>query len=77
MTRLLTSPPLNLSPSEATKYTPHLRYFWSDIAAGDGFFDFPQFPPLLRKYFHQFSAVNHKGNPNLIDNQVTLLIAIG
>ncbi len=74
MTRLLTSPPLNLSPTEAAKYTPHLRYFWSDIAAGDGFFDFPQFPPLLRKYFQQFSAVDHHGNPNLIDNQVTLIV---
>ena len=74
MMRLLTSPPLNLSPTEAAKYTPHLRYFWSDIAAGDVLFDFPQFPPLLRKYFQQFSAVDSEGNPNLIDNQVTLLL---
>ncbi|MDJ0597072.1 MAG: metallophosphoesterase [Pleurocapsa sp. MO_226.B13] len=75
MMRLLTSPPLNLSPTEAAKYTPHLRYFWSDLAAGDGFFDFPQFPPLLRKHFQQFSAVDSEGNPNLIDNQVTLVLS--
>lgn len=74
MMRLLTSPPLNLSPQEAAQYIPHLRDFWSDIAAGDGFFDFPQFPPLLRKYFQQFSAIDREGNPNLIDNQATLII---
>ena len=74
MMRLLTSPPLDLSPTEAAKYTSHLRYFWSDVAAGDGFFDFPQFPPKIRKYFQQFSAVDNEGHPNLIDNQVTLVL---
>ncbi|HHP7230195.1 MAG TPA: metallophosphoesterase family protein [Xenococcaceae cyanobacterium] len=75
MMRLLTSAPLNLSPTEAAKYTPDLRYFWSDIAAGDSYFDFPQFPPALRNYFQQFSAVDCQGNPNLIDNNVTLVVS--
>ncbi|MDJ0536108.1 MAG: metallophosphoesterase [Xenococcaceae cyanobacterium MO_207.B15] len=74
MMRLLTSPPLNLSSTEAAKYTPHLRYFWSDIAAGDSCFDFPQFPPNLRKYFQQFSAFDPEGKLNLIDNQATLIV---
>lgn len=73
MMSLLTSPPLNLSTQEATKYTPHLRYFWSDIAYGDGYFDFPEFPPLIRNYFKQFSAIDLEGKPNLIDNKATLV----
>ena len=74
MMSLLTSPPLNLSPQEAEKYTPYLRHFWSDIAHGDSSFDFPEFPPLVRKYFQQFGAIDTEGNPNLIDNQVTLVV---
>ena len=74
MMSLLTSPPLNLSPQEAAKYTPHLRYFWSDIAYGDCYFDFPEFPPLVRKYFQQFSAIDSTGKPHLIDNQATLVV---
>ncbi len=74
MMSLLTASPLNLSPEEAAKYTPDLRYFWSDIASGDSYFDFPQFPPLVRQYFQQFSAIDATGNPNLIDNQATLVV---
>ena len=74
MLKLLTLPPLNLSPQEAQKYAPQLRYFWSDIAAGDAIVDFPEFPHPLRKYFQSFSAVDGQGKPALIDNNTTITL---
>lgn len=73
MLKLLTLPPLNLSIAEAQKYAPQLRYFWSDIAAGDAIIDFPQFPENLRKYFQNFSALDRQGKPALIDNKTTII----
>lgn len=72
MLKLLTLPPLNLSPKEAQQYATQLRYFWSDFAAGDAILDFPQLPENLRKYFQSFSAVDEKGKPALIDNNTTI-----
>ncbi|MDJ0658315.1 MAG: metallophosphoesterase [Crocosphaera sp.] len=72
MVKLLTASPLKISLEEAEKLAPVLRDFWSDIAAGDGLFDFPQFPPDVRDYFQQFSAVKSDGTPALIDNHVLL-----
>jgi hypothetical protein len=69
MFKLLTNPPLNLSPEEAEKLAPSLRYFWADIAGGDAVFDFPNFPPHARSYFQGFSAAN------TIDNKATLLLS--
>ena len=74
MMRLLTAPPLNLPLFEAEQLVAQLRYFWSDIAAGDSLFDFPNFPPQARQYFQQFGAVDATGIPNLIDNQATLFL---
>ena len=74
MLKLLTLPPLNLSSSQAQEYAAQLRYFWSDVAAGDAMIDFPQFPPPLRKYFQSFSAVDEQGKPALIDNNTTLTL---
>ena len=74
MLQLLTLPPLNLSPLQAQKYASQLRYFWSDIAAGDAIIDFPQFPTPLRKYFQSFSAVDEQGKPALIDNNTTITL---
>ncbi|MGF1498647.1 MAG: metallophosphoesterase family protein [Elainellaceae cyanobacterium] len=56
MLKLLTSPPLHLSPAEAATLLPHLRYFWADLADGDAQFQFPQLPSPVRQYFEQFSA---------------------
>ena len=72
MSKLLTLPPLNLSSQEAQKYASQLRYFWSDFAAGDAIFDFPQLPEHLRKYFQSFSAVEEGEKPALIDNNTTI-----
>jgi 3',5'-cyclic AMP phosphodiesterase CpdA len=74
MMKLLTSHPLNLDIEEAEKLVPQLRYFWADIAAGDAMFDFVDFPPLARRYFQAFSAINKDGSPNLIDNHARLRI---
>jgi 3',5'-cyclic AMP phosphodiesterase CpdA len=74
MFKLLTSAPLNLSPPEAQQYVERLRYFWADIAQGDTCFDFPDFPPQVRKYFQQFSAITSDGQPRLIDNRASLAI---
>nr|WP_198648949.1 metallophosphoesterase [Cyanothece sp. BG0011] len=72
MVKLLTASPLKISIEEAEKFAPSLRDFWSDIAAGDGIFDFPDFPPEVRRYFQQFSAVKADGTPALMDNQAIL-----
>ncbi|AFZ34979.1 metallophosphoesterase [Stanieria cyanosphaera PCC 7437] len=76
MIKLLTSPPLNLSLLEAKEYVEQLRYFWADIAQGDTCFDFPNFPPILRNYFQQYSAISSDQQPRLIDNQANLIISI-
>lgn len=74
MLRLLTSPPLSLSDREAEQYVKQLRYFWADIAQGDTCFDFPNFPPQVRKYFQRFGAINSDGQAQLIDNYASLII---
>jgi UDP-2,3-diacylglucosamine pyrophosphatase LpxH len=73
MMALLTGSPLNLPEAEAKELAPQLRYFWATIADGDGCFDFPDFPPLVREYFQQFGAINGRGQPRSIDNQAVLL----
>lgn len=64
MTQFLTHPPLNLSTAEAENLAPHLRYFWSSIAAGDPAFDFPQFPEPVRSYFEAFSHSDQRWGDN-------------
>ncbi len=72
MLKLLASPPLDLPLADAEVIAPQLRYFWADFAFGDAIFDFPDFPPSVRRYFQQFSAIASDGTPNLIDNQATI-----
>jgi 3',5'-cyclic AMP phosphodiesterase CpdA len=72
MVKLLTSPPLNLSETEALKYAPHLRYFWADIAQGDRVFNFPDFPVKVRKYLESFGAIDASGKHASIDNQTII-----
>jgi 3',5'-cyclic AMP phosphodiesterase CpdA len=72
MLSLLSLPPLNIDPSLAQKLIPKLRYFWADIAQGDGIFDFPEFPESARQFFRDCSALDSSGRPALVDNQVTL-----
>ncbi|MGQ4649248.1 metallophosphoesterase [Lyngbya aestuarii] len=74
MLKLLTQPPLNLAIADAEKLAPSLRYFWAKIAAGDALFDFPDFPPVVRRHFEAYSATTSDGKPALIDNNVTLLV---
>lgn len=74
MVKLLTSAPLNLPMRDATQLAPKLRDFWADIAAGDGKFDFPDFPPKVRRYFQSFSATDSEGKLITIDNHARLWI---
>lgn len=74
MLKLLTEAPLNLPVKDAEKLTPSLREFWADIAQGDTLFDFSHFPPLVQRYFEQFSAIAPDGTPTFIDNHTTLLL---
>ncbi|NET56482.1 MAG: metallophosphoesterase [Symploca sp. SIO2E6] len=74
MMKLLTSPPLNLPQAEADKLAPSLRYFWAQIAAGDAWFDYPDFPAPVRRHFQSFSALTSDGKPAFIDNHVSLLL---
>ncbi|MDB9390235.1 metallophosphoesterase family protein [Microcystis aeruginosa] len=72
MMRLLTCHPLNLPMSLAEELAPKLRNFWADVAKGDTIFDFSDFPPLVRRYFYAFSAIDPLGNPHFIDNQAVI-----
>lgn len=74
MLKLLTEPPLNLSIETAHELAPSLRYFWANIAAGDAIFDYPNFPPKVRRYFQSFSATGRDRTPTMIDNYATLLL---
>jgi len=75
MLRLLTEPPISLPWETAQELAPSLRYFWADIAAGDGIFDYPNFPPKVRRYFQRFSATKRdRRTPAMIDNHATLLL---
>jgi predicted MPP superfamily phosphohydrolase len=72
MMTILTSPPLNLSLTQAQEYAPILKHFWADIAHGDKVFNFPQLPRDINQYFQQFGAIDSKGKPQLIDNQTKI-----
>lgn len=72
MVKLLTLPPLNLPLPEAEALAPSLRYFWAEIANGDAHFSFPHFPPEVREYIQQFSAIDSEGNRQFVDNSVLL-----
>jgi hypothetical protein len=76
MMRLLTCHPLNLPMSLAEELAPKLRNFWADVAKGDTIFDFSDFPPLARRYFYAFSAIDPLGNPHFIDNQAVIRVCL-
>lgn len=68
MTQFLTHPPLNLPLEEAQQFAPHLRDFWSTIAAGDPVFQFPHLPAIVREYLEGFSSAIPR------DNQTKILL---
>ncbi|MEL6261566.1 MAG: metallophosphoesterase [Cyanobacteria bacterium J06626_6] len=70
--KLLTDPPLSLSPDQAKAYAPHIRDFWATVAAGDAVFDYPQLPAAAQAYFQQFEAMGPAGERQLIDNNAVL-----
>ncbi|WP_287127396.1 metallophosphoesterase [Candidatus Cyanaurora vandensis] len=64
--KLLTTPPLSLSPSQAHALMPDLQDFWAKICAGDAHFDLPHLPPHLQTYFGHFN------DPLPLDNDTVL-----
>ncbi|MEM6752599.1 MAG: metallophosphoesterase [Cyanobacteria bacterium P01_C01_bin.38] len=72
--KLLTLPPLNLPQDKAEELAPTLRSFWANIAAGDAFLEFPEFPEKLRQHFEKYSAITPEGHRTFIDNHSTLLL---
>ncbi|NCO76342.1 MAG: metallophosphoesterase [Cyanobacteria bacterium] len=72
MMTILTSPPLNLSVTQAQEYAPLLKHFWADIAHGDKLFNFPELPSEINQYFQKFGAVDENGKPQFIDNNTKI-----
>jgi predicted MPP superfamily phosphohydrolase len=72
--RLLAQPPLELPASLRAKILPHLRYFWSTVAAGDPYLRFPDLPSPVREYFERFSSdrQRHWAHLGSCDNQAQL-----
>jgi predicted phosphodiesterase len=74
--RLLEQPPLALPEQLRQEILPHLRYFWSTVAAGDPFLRFPALPTPVRQYFEGFSSdlQPHWSTLGACDNQVELTL---
>ena len=73
--KLLTDPPLSLSPKQALSYAPHIKHFWASIAAGDTQLDYPHLPENVQAFFRRYNAVDAAGNPQFIDNNAVLTLA--
>lgn len=69
--RLLTDPPLSLSPAQAQTFAAQVQDFWATVAAGDAMFDYPQLPEKAQRYFARYNAVREEGE-SLIDNNAVL-----
>ncbi len=66
ISRLLSGPPFHLQDKAEIEETANgLRYFWSDLAAGDRTFHFPHLPPEMQTHLATFNAIGG------IDNQAT------
>ncbi len=72
--KLLTLPPLNLTPEKAEELAPTLRDFWANIAAGDALFEYPELPEKVRHHFEKYGAITPDGDFSFIDNHATLLL---
>jgi predicted phosphodiesterase len=70
--RLLSDPPLSLSPEQAKDYAPHIKDFWATVAAGDAWFDYDKLPEKVQRYFRQFNAAGKDGKEAFIDNNAVL-----
>ncbi|EDX86134.1 Ser/Thr protein phosphatase family protein [Synechococcus sp. PCC 7335] len=72
--RLMTDPPLSLSPEQAESYAPYVKDFWATVAAGDAWFDYKKLPEKVQRYFRRFNAVGEDGKEKFIDNNAVLLL---
>ncbi len=75
MAKMLNQPPLSLTPREAVRWAPDLRYFWADIADGDSTFKFPHWPEPLRQHFESYSLRHaQEQSMGVQDNHTALLL---
>jgi 3',5'-cyclic AMP phosphodiesterase CpdA len=72
--KLLTETAVPLSDRNADKIALELKYFWADVAQGDGDFQFDNLPPKIRAYFEKFGAIAPNGELAFIDNHSTFLL---
>lgn len=72
--RLMTDPPLSLSPQQAENYAPYIKDFWATVAAGDAWFDYDKLPEKVQRFFRQFNAIGEDGKEKFIDNNTVLLL---
>lgn len=74
ITRLLTEPPLSLSPKQAIRYAQQAKDFWATVAAGDATFNYDDMPVAAQQYFCRYNAVDEKGQTRFIDNNAVLTL---
>ncbi|MEO1621272.1 MAG: metallophosphoesterase [Cyanobacteria bacterium J06632_3] len=74
ITRLLTEPPLSLSPRQAVHFAGEVKDFWATVAAGDAQFDYGQLPEKAQRYFQRYNAVDPQGQTRFIDNNATIVL---
>ncbi|MEM9152988.1 MAG: metallophosphoesterase [Cyanobacteria bacterium P01_F01_bin.3] len=72
--RLLTEPPLSLTPKQARGYAADIREFWATVAAGDASIDYANLPAPAQQYFHRYNAVDAEGQAQFLDNNATLVL---
>ena len=72
--RLMTDPPLSLSPEQAENYAPYIKDFWATVAEGDAWFNYDKLPKKVQNYFRQFNAIGEDGKEQFIDNTAVLLL---
>ncbi len=72
--KLLSDPPLCLTPKAAKGYASEIRDFWATVAAGDASFDYDHLPVAAQQYFQRYNAVDAAGQARLIDNNAVLTL---
>lgn len=75
MAKMLCQPPLSLTPRDAVRLAPDLRYFWADIADGDSAFKFSHWPESLREHFETYSLRHPQEESKSVgDNDAVLML---
>lgn len=76
MTKLLVSPPFDLSADAAATAAPALKDFWASISAGDANFEYPHLPDFVSEKLRKFGAIDQDGQYRPIDNNTTFSLSV-